>query len=130
MDDYIETVTENTASDDVRNRFTAYVQTALRNRRARYLSGDKSRVQIESSELLDAYIFSEKACFSVAEREILLSALDKIQERERKIVYLRAVQEKSFVEIATALGMKYSSVTMVYYRALGKLKNLIQDDGN
>ncbi len=130
MDDYIETVTENTESDDVRNRFTAYVQTALRNRKARYLSGDKSRVQMESSELPGDFIISEEACFSVAETEILLSALEKIQERERKIVYQRAVQEKSFVEIATALEMKYSSVTMVYYRALRKLRSLMQEDEN
>ncbi len=131
MNDYI-TVENNLCgnadgSDDVQNRFTAYVQTALRNRRNRYLKNKGERLKRETFDLPDD-LTSPDEYLNLVERESLLYALRKIQEREQQIVYLRAVEEHSFADIADALDMKISSVSMVYYRALHKLKLLLQED--
>lgn len=65
----------------------------------------------------------------IAENDALHTALRQIKERERLVVTLRAVKEKSFQEIAVTLGMKYSSVTMIYYRAIDKLRIILGEDG-
>ena len=52
-------------------------------------------------------------CISITENAALSDAMKHIRERERTVITLRAVEGRSFQEIAVQLGMKYSSVTMV-----------------
>ncbi len=111
--------------DIMQNQFTAYVQNALRNNRNKYRNDIRKKAMMQLSELYDATEMVNDDVLTFEETEVLFETLKKIQERERKIVYLRAVKEKSFGEIAAELGMKYSNVSMVYYRAIEKLRRLL-----
>lgn len=48
--------------------------------------------------------------------------------REQQVIYLRAIEDKSFKEIAQILNKREGGVKMIYYRALKKLRGLIQED--
>lgn len=58
----------------------------------------------------------------LSEEATVLDILKGIQEKEREIVYMKTVYEMTFKEIAEKFGTNQSSVSMVYYRALEKLK--------
>lgn len=60
--------------------------------------------------------------------EILQSSLEKLSERERKIVELRNVENLTFNEIATRLNRNVDAVTKTWYRALIKLQRLMAQD--
>ena len=108
-----------TESDILQNQFTAYVQTALKHCKSQYLAKESMIASHEVSSLDDT---------EASENDALHTALQHIKERERLVVTLRAVEEKSFQEIAIILGMKYSSITMIYYRALDKLRIILRED--
>ena len=55
----------------------------------------------------------------------LLAALDKLNERERRIVELRYWGEQDTKTIAEILSMTDSNVRVTLHRALGKLKNIL-----
>ena len=62
--------------------------------------------------------------FGETNRELLL-ALDKLNERERRIIELRFWGEMKTRSIAEVLGMKESTVRVTLHRTLDKLKNLL-----
>ena len=117
-----------TESDILQNQFTAYVQTALKHCKSQYLAKQSMISSHEVSSLDDTEVSENDFVIAIAENDALHTALQHIKERERVVVTLRAVEEKSFQEIAITLGMKYSSVTMIYYRALDKLRIIMQED--
>ncbi len=55
----------------------------------------------------------------------LLKALDKLSERERRIIELRYWGEQDTRTIAELLSMTDSNVRVTLHRALGKLKNIL-----
>lgn len=71
---------------------------------------------------------SDDFSITIADNAVLSSAMRQIQERERIVVTLRAVEGRNFQDIAVQLGMKYSTVTMVYYRTLDKLRIILRED--
>ena len=98
----------------IQNRFTAYLKVSISHLKAKYLSGLHERQTLELSyeertELLnqiqncheDTY-FSEEI-----EDKQLSHALDKLKERERLIVFRRAVFEESFIKIAKDSGIRH-----------------------
>lgn len=117
-----------TESDILQNQFTAYVQTALQHCRNQYLAKQSNIARHEVSSLDGSEVLEDDFVLLIAENDALHTALQQIREKERLVVTLRAVEEKSFQEIAVTLGMKYSSVTMIYYRALDKLKIILRED--
>ena len=117
-----------TESDILQNQFTAYVQTALKHCKRQYLAKQSMISSHEVSSLDDTEVSENDFVIAIAENDALHTALQHIKERERVVVTLRAVEEKSFQEIAITLGMKYSSVTMIYYRALDKLRIILRED--
>ena len=117
-----------TESDILQNQFTAYVQTALKHCKSQYLVKQSMISSHEVSSLDDTEASENDFVIAIAENDALHTALQHIKERERVVVTLRAVEEKSFQEIAITLGMKYSSVTMIYYRALDKLRIILRED--
>ncbi len=52
--------------------------------------------------------------------------LSLLSSREREIVYLKGIEEFTFEEIAGLLGEPLSTVKSIYYRALEKLRGLIE----
>ena len=117
-----------TESDILQNQFTAYVQTALKHCKSQYLAKQSMIASHEVSSLDDTEESENDFVITIAENDALHIALQHIKERERLVVTLRAVEEKSFQEIAITLGMKYSSVVMIYYRALDKLRIILWED--
>ena len=59
--------------------------------------------------------------------EELLRALDKLSEREKKIVEMRYFMDAEFSLIAETLDMKPGAVRVALHRALEKLKNILGD---
>ena len=57
----------------------------------------------------------------------LLAALDKLNERERRIIELRYWGEQDTRTIAELLSMTESNVRVTLHRTLGKLKNILGD---
>jgi len=55
----------------------------------------------------------------------LLAALDKLNERERRIIELRYWGEQDTKTIAELLSMSESNVRVTLHRTLGKLKNFL-----
>ena len=55
----------------------------------------------------------------------LLAALDKLSERERRIIELRYWGEQDTRTVAEILSMSESNVRVTLHRALGKLKNIL-----
>lgn len=58
----------------------------------------------------------------------LLLALDKLSDREKKIVEMRYFADAEFDFIAESLNMKPTAVRVALHRALGKLKNILGED--
>lgn len=115
-------------SDILQNQFTAYLQTSLQRCKSQYLSKlDNQRIH-ETEMPREQEAIEEDFCNTVAEKVALSSAMKQIKERDRLVVTLHATEGKSFNEIAVQLDMKYSTVTMVYYRTLDKLRVILQDD--
>lgn len=115
-------------SDILQNQFTAYLQISLQRCKSQYLSKlDNQRIH-ETEMPREQEAIEEDFCNTVAEKVALSSAMKQIKERERLVVTLHVAEGKSFNEIAVQLDMKYSTVTMVYYRTLDKLRVILQED--
>ena len=116
----------NQKDEILQNQFTAYLKKALLNRKIRYL-GQKQKLEFVEVEL--EYDFPSNSLDriqAVAEREVLMQALLQLKEKERYIVLTRALEEKAFAQIANELGMTYRAVTSLYYRALQKLRAILE----
>lgn len=115
----------------LQNQFTAYLVTAIRWRKSTYL---KKRVRIEqyefSSDFDNAFVQNlgtpEETAASLEQLALdsimLTQALGQISDRERYIFFARALERRSFQDLALELGLGYKGVAAIYYRALKKLK--------
>lgn len=115
----------------LQNQFTAYLVTAIRWRKSTYL---KKRVRIEqyefSSDFDNAFVQDlgtpEETAASLEQLALdsimLTQALGQISDRERYIFFARALERRSFQDLALELGLGYKGVAAIYYRALQKLK--------
>lgn len=111
----------------VQNRFTAYLLTSISHRKAKYLKTlneqFKQEIPLEVAELL---IGEDGGINKSFDNEIgdmeLQRELSKLTERDRSIVFKRAVSEESFVKIAADMDMGYAAVKAVYRRSLDKIR--------
>lgn len=115
----------------LQNQFTAYLVTAIRWRKSTYL---KKRIRIKqyefSSDFDNAFVQDlgtpEETAASLEQLAldsiILTQALGQISDRERYIFFARALERRSFQDLALELGLGYKGVAAIYYRALQKLK--------
>lgn len=53
----------------------------------------------------------------------------ELSEKERLIVYLRAIEDRPFAEVARITGKKESAIKMTYYRAAKKLRWRVRESG-
>ena len=74
--------------------------------------------------IADSTSFSDAFC----DNDSLTYALQKLSAKERHIFLTHVLDEKSFVQIADEMGMKWKSVATVYYRTVTKLKELLKGD--
>lgn len=102
--EYIKTwlwrIVMNTAVDAIR-------------RRAQFVGGD----QIQEQGQEDRY-----------EDTDVLSALEELEERERKVVVLKYFEEWTIKEIADCLQVNQNTIKSILYRALKKLKTKMEEE--
>lgn len=123
-------------SEVIQNKFTAYLATAVIHRRDEYIT-QLSKRQMEyltDNDLQeDSYMLEDKVMKKLPfmmqlENAALFLALKKLNERERFILLERVLEEKSFEELASKVGLGYKGVASVYYRTLQKLKKFMEKD--
>lgn len=113
----------------IQNRFTAYLKVSIAHLKKKYLTELYERQNRELSfdeqtELLNQMENSlEDSYFSEEVEDARLGrALTSLKERERIIVFRRAVSGESFVRIAAEMGLKYVTAKAIYKRALEKIR--------
>ena len=128
----------------LQNEFTAYLQKAIRRVKARYVSKKQQleATEIPKSALLKGDIpgLSEDAALffmlknvaalwdeDAIDRGIYIAEmLDELTDRDRSILKRKIVDDSTFLEIAAAMGMDVNTVKTAYYRALKKLRALLE----
>ncbi len=126
--------------ENVHNRFTAYVLTALRNRRTNYLvkksRDERNTVSLEEMlampeidpalvipcDELALILDNESTLESVICNDALLVGILKLSDRERRILNLRFIQKMKHAEIADLLGLNGKTVEKAYERLIKKLR--------
>ena len=120
----------------IQNQFTAYLLVALRRRKRAFFSRRNSHQQheqpIESSNSVFAstYDMEDAVCRALdlqTEYAALMRLLEKLQERDRMIFLSRALEERSFAELADELHMGYKGVAAIYYRTIQRIKNELEE---
>ena len=131
---------------DIQNRFTAYLNRAIRNRKLNYIE-QRSRHILSFSEDIDenekehldfeeqfhsylsektAFIFTDwnqiQRFMEYVENERLVKAISHLKERERKLLFMRIFGELSLAEIGEVFHIKSKQVEMAYYYILRKLR--------
>lgn len=127
----------------LQNQFTAYLVTSLRRRKKDIIQArirhDQREVYVDLEEVfyalrstdapLDELVCDEPTSFDdmYFENEKLERALWKLTERDRYVLFARALAERSFEELAAELGLSYKGIAAVYSRAIQKLKKEMED---
>lgn len=137
-------------TDSVQNRFTAYLISALVHRRMRYMEKQKYLLQRETvleDQEIKRYLDFEKQYQNflgeqedfvledwekfrefmlVLESDNLMRALNKLKEREHKLLFARVFGEMTFEELGRKFGMKPKQAEMSYYYILRKLRKELE----
>jgi len=137
-------------TDSVQNRFTAYLISALVHRRMRYMEKQKYMLQRETvleDQEIKRYLDFEKQYqnflgeqedfvledwekfreFMLAlESDNLMRALNKLKEREHRLLFARVFGEMTFEELGRKFGMKPKQAEMSYYYILRKLRKELE----
>ena len=114
----------------LQNRCSSYVSTSIHRERILYIKRKVRRLEFEvvldeiHLGIADSTNFSDTFC----ESDSLTYALQKLSAKERHIFLTHVLDEKSFVQIADEMGMKWKSVATAYYRTVTKLKELLKGD--
>lgn len=116
----------------LQNQFTAYLMTAVRNRKITYLRRLSRLRQYEQPlELQDTLretaaddvdFMLELTLYEQLESMCLHHALKQIKKREQYIFFAKALDERPFAELAEELGMSYGAVAMAYHRTIERIK--------
>lgn len=116
----------------LQNRFTAYLQTALKRKKYNYT---QRQMQQKDRELLtdfqaveftgDLYSIPFGSGWDHASDDdiALISALAALSVRERFILFNRVLGGSGYDELAKALGLRYSGASSAYHRIIKKLRN-------
>lgn len=136
--------------DSVQNRFSAYLVAAITNKRIRYMEKRKRLQGLESIqiELLEknyldfdmqyhdyigdqtSFVFRDWERFEellvLLESETLLKAIDRLKNRDRRILFARVLGELTFVELGEKFGMKPKQAEMAYYYVIRKLRKELE----
>lgn len=136
---------QENSTDSVQNRFTAYLVTAVTNKRIRYMEKRNKQKQIEtSSDLLEknyqdfdlqfreyigdqtGFIFEDWERFQEflekVESDNLCKAVEKLKEREKTLIFARVFGELSFAELGELVGLQSKQAEMAYFYVIRKLR--------
>lgn len=122
------------SGDDLRNRFTAYLVTALHRKRCSAIAARIRHQKYEVAMDIQDLPTDQSVEWPSDTREIvsmeqiefkndqLEQAISSLNERERFVLFNRALTERSFEDIAADLDLTYKGAAAIYYRAMKKIK--------
>lgn len=137
-------------TDSVQNRFTAYLIAAVVHQRIRYMEKKKLLLQRETvlaDQEIKKYLnldkqhqrfLGEQRVFAledwekfcefvlVLESDKLTRALNKLKDREHKLLFSRVFGEMTFEELGRKFDMKPKQAEMSYYYILRKLRKELE----
>ena len=125
----------NERNDILQNKFTAYLLSAVKRRRAQYIDNALkhqylSEMNWEVNNIdrfdFDAEYFMDMPICVTIQNEKLCQILFELSERERYVFFNRVLGEKSFTELATELGLTYKGVAAVYYRTIQRIRKMMR----
>lgn len=117
------------AANALQNQFTAYLSTAIQNTRKKYVHNKIKQSQNEIWIEEVAYISDESAVDYtefITEIDTVFTILKTLNDRERRVLIARVVEEKGFDIIATELGLRYKGAATLYYRTIDKLRKILE----
>ena len=139
-------------SESVQNRFTAYLVVAVTNKRILYMEKRKKlyerevfQVDLLEKNYLDfdtqyhnyigeqtAFVLEDWERFEelllVLDSEKLLRAINRLKERDRKMLFARVFGELTFAEIGEKFDMKSKQAEARFYYIIRKLKKELEVD--
>lgn len=144
----------NSINEPIQNRFTAYLVTAVVNKRIYYM-GKKRRLKEQELLQIDLleknyqdfetqyhiYISEKDAdilmdwkqyqkIVDLMESKRLMKAVGKLREREKTILFARVFGELSFSELGEILQIKSKQAEMAYYYVIRKLRKELEEKHN
>ena len=131
---------------DIQNRFTAYLNRAIRNRKLNYIE-QRSRHILSFSEDIDAskkghldfeeqfysylgeqtaFLFRDwkriQEFMELVENRKLVKALGRLKERDRELLFAKIFGELSFVEMGELFHLEPKQAERAYYYVLRRLR--------
>lgn len=137
---------EKKQTDSVQNRFTAYLMTAVVNKRISYMEQrnrqkEREYIQVDLLEknhvdfdaqyrtymaeqsLLRYFGYGESSeCMPEIDSIQLAKCINRLKERERGILFARVFGELDFTELGEKFGMEPRQAEMAYYYIIRKLR--------
>ena len=115
-------------NDILQNQFTSYLSKAISNMKIDFIREKKARQKREQTTDQYELLFVQEA-FELEdffEKEALSKAIKDIREMERYVILARTEDKKKFKVIASELGMGEKGVSAIYYRAVKKLRKMLE----
>ena len=118
-------------SNILQNQFTAYLIKAVRGRKADYLQKKSKwkKHEVSMEEQTPEYDSHAETDFDrflptmdQLENHKLQQLLSGKSKRDLYIFFAKILEDRSFVEIAAELGLKYTAVSESYYRTVRKIR--------
>ncbi len=121
----------------LQNRFTGYLQVALKRKKRDYIQKQLRHetrefpVDFQTNEVADnSNLGSNESCkgFSQLGDIAFARALSGLTARERFILFERVLNDRSYDELAGALGLGYNGVASAYHRIIKKLRKELRGE--
>jgi RNA polymerase sigma-70 factor (ECF subfamily) len=108
--------------------FLAWIYTIARNQVIDHYRTAKPRISLES---VQSFLATEENMDLETKEtyEELVMKLHKLSKEEQEVINLHTIEEYSFEEIAKITGKSAGSLRILKYRALIKLKGLLNENG-
>ena len=126
-----EHINETGESNDLQNQFTAYLITAVRRRKIQYFRSKSRQYKLYelTLELQEQYEDDPEEpdmtlglpLLDQLENVKLRQSLANAKERELYIFLAKALENRSFTEIAAELCIGYNTAASIYYRMINRL---------
>ena len=137
-------------TDSVQNRFTAYLQAAVTNKRIRYFEKKKQQrereqIQVDMLEKghsdfdaqfiiykkeQEAHILEEweklSAVLALVENNRLIKEICRLKEKEQRLLFAKVFGELSFQELGERFGMEPKQAEMAYYYIIRKIRKRLE----
>lgn len=122
---------------ELQYRFTGYLQKAIQRSKAAYqkksrrLAFHEISTDIQNMQILDetaSDILEALPLLMRLEDTDLMRALERLDERELRILLARVLEEQAFETIAQGLGLRYKGAAAAYYRVVKKLRKELRGD--